>query len=57
MKPNRRRIANAFLMLALIFLALGLSMNNTAFSWVAVAFIVISLIAGGRWLRPRGRGR
>jgi hypothetical protein len=35
------------------FFIIGLSTDNTAFTWAAIAFVVISLAAGGRWLRPR----
>ena len=42
-----------FLILGMAFLAIGLATDQTAFTWIAVAFILISLIAGGRWLRPR----
>jgi hypothetical protein len=34
------------------FFAIGLATDNTAFTWAAIAFIVISLTAGGSWLRP-----
>jgi hypothetical protein len=53
MKQNRRKFSGVFLLLAMAFLTLGLSTDNKAFTWVAIAFIVISLVAGGRWLRPR----
>lgn len=55
MKQNKRRISSIFLILGMVFLALGVSTDNTTFSWAAIAFIVISLLAGGRWLRPRKR--
>ncbi|HJS20877.1 MAG TPA: hypothetical protein VJ785_19170 [Anaerolineales bacterium] len=42
-----------FLIIGLAFLAVGIATDQTAFSWIAIAFVVISLIAGGRWLRPR----
>jgi LPXTG-motif cell wall-anchored protein len=32
---------------------IGISTDQTAFSWLAIAFVVISLVAGGRWLRRR----
>jgi hypothetical protein len=38
-----------------VSLVIGIATDNTAFSWAAVAFIIISLLAGGRWLRPRKR--
>jgi uncharacterized membrane protein YdbT with pleckstrin-like domain len=55
MKTNKRRISSAFLILGMIFLLLGLATDNTVYSWAAIVFIVISLIAGGRWMRPRRR--
>lgn len=53
MKPNKRRASGAFLILGMAFFVIGLSTDNTAFTWAAIAFIVISLVLGGRWLRPR----
>jgi hypothetical protein len=55
MKRNRQKASTALLVLGLIFLALGLSTSNATYSWTAVLFIVISLVLGGRWLRPRRR--
>lgn len=52
MKPNKR-LSMAFLILGMAFLAIGISTDNKAFTWVAIAFVLISLISGGRWLRPR----
>jgi hypothetical protein len=42
-----------FLILGMAFLAIGISTDNKAFSFAAIAFILISLVAGGRWMRPR----
>jgi membrane protein implicated in regulation of membrane protease activity len=53
MKFNKRRASNIFLVLGIVFLAVGIATNNTAFSWAAVVFVVLSLLLGGRWLRPR----
>ena len=53
MKQNRRKVSMAFLILGMAFFAIGLATDNTAFTWAAIAFIVISLAAGGSWLRPR----
>ncbi len=55
MKPNKRKASGAFLILGMVFFVIGLSTDNTAFTWVAIALIVISLILGGRWMRPRRR--
>ena len=56
MNQNKRRASGVFLILGMAFLAIGLSIDNTAFSWLAIAFVVISLVLGGRWMRPR-RGK
>lgn len=53
MKQNKRKASGAFLILGMAFFVIGLSTDNTAFTWAAIAFIVISLVLGGRWLRPR----
>jgi hypothetical protein len=42
-----------FLILGMAFLAIGLGTDNTAFSVAAIAFVVLSLVLGGRWMRPR----
>lgn len=49
----RKKYSAVFLILGLAFLTIGIAADQTAFSWIAIAFIVISLITGGRWLRPR----
>ncbi|NOH03664.1 MAG: hypothetical protein HND47_17740 [Chloroflexi bacterium] len=53
MNQNKRRASMAFLILGMAFLTIGISTDNTAFTWAAVVFVVLSLILGGRWLRPR----
>jgi uncharacterized membrane protein HdeD (DUF308 family) len=53
MKQNKRKTSGAFLILGMVFFIIGLSTDNTAFTWAAIAFIVISLVLGGRWMRPR----
>lgn len=55
MKLTNRKASRVFLVLGLVFLAVGIATDNTAFSWAAVAFVLISLATGGRWLRPRKR--
>ncbi len=49
----KKQASMAFLILGMVFLTIGISTDNTAFSWVAIAFVVISLVFGGRWMRPR----
>lgn len=53
MKINLRNVSTIFLILGMALLAIGISTDKTAFSWAAVACIVISLAAGGRWMRLR----
>ena len=53
MKFNKRRSSSAFLILGMAFLVIGLATDNTSFTWVAIVFVLLSLILGGRWLRPR----
>jgi hypothetical protein len=55
MKTNKRKVSSIFLILGMTFLTLGLVTDNTLYSWAAIAFIVISLVTGGRWMRPRKR--
>ena len=53
MKTNKRKVSGAFLILGMALLVIGLATDNTAFSWAAILFVLISLILGGRWMRPR----
>lgn len=52
MKPNKRA-SMAFLILGMVFLTIGIATDNTVFSWAAIVFVLISLVLGGRWLRPK----
>jgi membrane protein implicated in regulation of membrane protease activity len=52
-KQTRKRFSMIFLILGLAFLAMGIGTDNTTFTWLAVAFVLISLVSGGRWLRRR----
>ncbi len=53
MKLTNRKASGAFLILGMVFLAVGLATDNTAFTWAAIVFVLLSLVLGGRWLRPR----
>lgn len=53
MKENKRRASGVFLILGMIFLLIGIAADNTAFSWAAIVFVLLSLVLGGRWLRGR----
>lgn len=52
-QSSANRSSMIFLILGIAFLAIGLASDQTPFTWIAIAFILISLVAGGRWLRPR----
>jgi len=52
-QKRRGRSSSIFLMLGLAFLAIGIATDQTAFTWIAIGFVLISLISGGKWLRPR----
>jgi hypothetical protein len=52
-RSPRKRSSMIFLVLGLVFLVIGFATDQTAFTWVAIAFVLISLIAGGKWLRKR----
>lgn len=49
---NRKNSSSVFLILGLAFLVIGISTDQTAFSWIAIAFVVLSLVLGGRWMKP-----
>lgn len=54
MQSNKRRAGGVFLVLGIAFLTIGLATDNTAFSWIAIVFVVVAILAGGRWQR-RGK--
>jgi hypothetical protein len=55
MKLNKRNVSTVFLILGMVCLVVGLSTDYKIFSWAAIAFVFISLVLGGRWMRPRRR--
>ncbi|MBL8100564.1 MAG: hypothetical protein JNK81_15375 [Anaerolineales bacterium] len=50
---NKKRFSTIFLMLGLLFLTIGISTDNTIYTWISIIFVLLSLIFGGRWMRPR----
>jgi hypothetical protein len=52
---TRKRSSMIFLILGMMFLGVGLATDQTAFTWAAVAFVLLSLFLGGRWLRPKNK--
>jgi hypothetical protein len=52
-RTSRKRASMVFLILGMTFLTIGLATDQTAFTWVAIAFVLVSLLSGGRWLRRR----
>jgi hypothetical protein len=55
MKQNKRKVSGIFLILGMTCLVIGIATDNTIFSWAAIAFVLISLVLGGRWMRPGKR--
>jgi hypothetical protein len=55
MKKQRplKKYSTLFLILGLVFLVVGLVTDQTVFSWIAIVFVLFSLVAGGKWLSPR----
>lgn len=49
----RKRASMLFLVLGMTFLTIGITTDQTAFTWIAIAFVLASLLLGGRWLRRR----
>lgn len=52
MDQNKRKISGISLILGMAFLVIGIASDNTAFSWASIGFVLVSLILGGRWMRP-----
>jgi hypothetical protein len=50
-----RKISPIFLFAGMIFLAIGFITNNHIFTLISIAFLIVSLITGGRWLRKKKR--
>jgi len=42
-----------FLILGMVFLTIGLATDQTAFTWISIAFVLIALVTGGKWLRRK----
>jgi hypothetical protein len=49
----RKRSSMIFLILGMAFLAIGLATDQTVFTWIAIVFVLLSLVSGGKWLRRR----
>ncbi len=56
MNFNKRRVSAYLLILGMALLVIGITTDNTVFTWASIGFVLASLILGGRWLRPR-KGR
>jgi len=52
-RQPRKTYSMVFLILGLAFLFIGIATDQTTFSWIAIACVLISLLIGGKWLRPR----
>ncbi|GAB1472378.1 hypothetical protein MASR2M66_32560 [Chloroflexota bacterium] len=55
MKFKNRKASTYLLILGMIFLVIGMITDNTVFTWISIVLVFLSLILGGRWLRPRNR--
>ena len=55
MNQTKGTAAGIFLILGMSFVTIGLATDNGAFSWLAIAFVVIAIILSGRWMRPGKR--
>lgn len=55
MNTNKQKASAIFLILGMAFLVIGITSDNVAFTWISIAFVLLSLVLGGRWLRPRKR--
>jgi hypothetical protein len=53
MDKRKRTSSMVFLILGMAFLAIGIGTDNTAFSYTAIAFVLIALVMNGRWFRSR----
>ena len=53
MNLNKSTMSAIFLILGMICLFIGVSVDNALFSYAAVVFVLISLVLGGRWMRRR----
>jgi len=53
MDQRKRRPSLVFLTLGMVFLTIGISTDNTAFSYAAIAFVLIAIVLRTRWFRPR----
>ncbi|NWF65317.1 MAG: hypothetical protein HXY38_13545 [Chloroflexi bacterium] len=54
-KETKRKISAYALGLGMTFLVLGIAADNTIFTWISVGLVLLSLVLGGRWLRPKKR--
>ncbi len=53
MDQRKRTSSLVFLTLGMAFLAIGIGTDNIAFSYAAIAFVLIALVLNRRWFRPR----
>ncbi len=53
MKIDHRKLSGYLLIVGMMFLTIGISTKMTAFSWAAIACLLISLVVGGRLNKPK----
>lgn len=54
-KETKRKISAYALLVGMMFLIIGITTDQVIFTWVSIALVLISLILGGRWLRPKNK--
>lgn len=54
-KEIKRKISAYALLVGMMFLIIGITTDQVIFTWVSIALVLISLILGGRWLRPKNK--
>jgi hypothetical protein len=52
-RQPRKHFSSVFLILGLAFLAIGIATDQTLFTWISIAFVFLSLVMGGKWLRKK----
>jgi hypothetical protein len=53
MKSRLRAISPLLLLIGILLLAVGMYANDPTYSWASAILILLSLLTGGRWMRPR----
>jgi hypothetical protein len=52
-QKSTRRFSALFLLLGIVSLTIGIVTDQTDFTWIAIAFVVISMISSSKWFKHR----